>query len=57
MRISFQIDRIRIKTMADGGYQVILDTGENATEAVQQIVGLPRESIYNIEIYPDVSKI
>jgi len=50
--IKFNADRIRIKTLVDGSFQVILDTGEYEVAAIQEIVGLPRESVYEIRITP-----
>ena len=56
MKIQFKADRIRIKTMADGSFQIIIDTGEYAVEAIKEIVGLPRESAYDITIEPEIEQ-
>ena len=41
--------------MADGSYQIILDVGEYEKKAMQEVVGLPIESIYNISTTKETS--
>ena len=51
---TFPSDKVRIKVMADGGYQVIIDTGEYAQKAMQELIGMPLMAVKKITIELDV---
>jgi len=41
-KIEFNSDKIKLKEMADGGYQIKIDIGEYEMKAMQEVIGLPK---------------
>ena len=52
-KIEFLADKVKLKEMADGGYQLKIDTGEYSMEAMQEVLGLPK-GVLKITIEPEV---
>jgi len=51
--ISFKVDDIRPKRMADGSYQVMLSVGEYDAEAVAMLIMLPK-GIFKVTVEPEI---
>ena len=52
-KIEFLADKVKLKEMADGGYQLKIDTGEYSMEAMQEVLGLTK-GVLKITIEPEI---